>query len=378
MASTSAIQARITTVMDTDSLAERRPGLRTEAGARKRSAGRQVFANGIALPRLVVPQALANSVLLLALVLALGAATTGLAQSRDAATRVQPAVATAPRNPAAPAAAADSGPDEKLLLDVGDLLDVRVFDTPELSEKLRVDDRGEITLPVAGAVSVKGLTAEQAQTVIETRFRRKDILRDPHVEVLVLEYATQGVTVGGEVKSPGVYPWVGKHTVLDFISVAGGLTPAASKTVTLSRKDREQIITFQLNSSPVGTGGDPEVRPGDRILVRRAGVVYVVGDVGRPGGYLIESPDRVTALKAIALAQGINKTAKFDAKLIRNSPSGRTETELPLKKILANQAVDPKLQDGDVLFIPVSGAKNWGEKSVTSIMQMAVGLAIWR
>jgi polysaccharide export outer membrane protein len=120
------------------------------------------------------------------------------------------------------------------------------------------------------------------------------------------------------------------------------------------------------------------VQPGDRILVRRAGVVYVVGDVGRPGGYLIESPDRVTVLKAIALAQGINKTAKYDAKLIRNSPSGRTETDVSLKMILANKAADPNLQDGDVLFIPVSGAKNWGEKSATSIMQMAVGLAIWR
>jgi polysaccharide export outer membrane protein len=351
--------------------------LKTKAGTGTRSAERPVAANGTALPGPVV-QRLANSILLLVLALALGASTLGFAQSRDAATPLQPSAAAPPGNAAAPAPAADSAPDEKLLLDVGDLLDVHVFDTPELSEKLRVDDRGEITLPVAGAVSVKGLTAEQAQTVIETRFRRADILRDPHVEVLVLEYATQGVTVGGEVKSPGVYPWVGKHTVLDFISVAGGLTPAASKTVTLSRKDREQIITFQLNSSPFGTGGDPEVRPGDRILVRRAGVVYVVGDVGRPGGYLLESPDRVTVLKAIALAQGINKTAKFDAKLIRNSPAGRTETELPLKKILANQAVDPKLQDGDILFIPVSGAKNWGDKSVTSIMQMAVGLAIWR
>ena len=109
-------------------------------------------------------------------------------------------------------------------------------------------------------------------------------MRDPHVEVFVLEYATRGVTLAGEVKTPGVYPWVAKHTVLDFISIAGGLTPAASKTVTISRKDREQVITFQLsNSAQENGGGDPEVRPGDRIFVTRAGVVYVVeignGDV---------------------------------------------------------------------------------------------------
>ena len=264
-----------------------------------------------------------------------------------------------------------------LLLDVGDLLDMRVFDTPELSERLRVDNRGEIVLPVGGAVRVKGMTAEQAQIAVEERFRLKNILRDPHVEILVLEYATQGVTVTGEVKSPGVYPWIGKHTVLDFIAVAGGLTPSASKTVTVSRKDREQVITFQLNSSKEGVGGDLEVRPGDRILVTRAGVVYVVGDVGRPGGYLIESKETVTVLQALALAQGINKTAKYDGKLIRNTPTGRIESDLPLKRILANQAADPKLQDGDILFIPVSGSKEWAEKGVTSILQMAVGVVIY-
>jgi polysaccharide export outer membrane protein len=283
--------------------------------------------------------------------------------------------ATPPPPPQDSVAAATTS--NALLLDIGDLLDVRVFDTPELSEKLRVDDRGEIVLPVGGAVSVKGLTAEQAETAIEERFRQKNILRDPHVEVFVLEYATQGVTVAGEVKTPGVYPWVAKQTVLGFISVAGGVTASASKTVSVSRKDREQVITFQLNNSPQGNGGDIDVQPGDRILVAHAGVVYVVGDVGRPGGYLIENKDTVTVLQALALAQGINKTAKYDAKLIRNSPSGRTESDLPLKRILANQATDPKLQDGDILFVPVSGSKQWADKSMTSVLQMAVGVVIY-
>ena len=91
--------------------------------------------------------------------------------------------------------------------------------------RFRVDNLGDITLPVGGTVKVMGLTAEQVQVAIEDRFRQRDILHHPHVEVFVLEYATQGVTVMGEVKLPGVYPLLGKHTVLDFISVAGGLTP---------------------------------------------------------------------------------------------------------------------------------------------------------
>jgi len=316
---------------------------------------------------------------LILLRLAMFATAPASAQSQEAAT---PLPSLAGAAPDVKTSSASQRPDKTswstLALDTGDLLDVRVFDTPELSGKLRVDESGEITLPIGGAVTVRGLTAEQVGVAIEERLRQQHILRDPHVDVFVDEYATQGVTVAGEVKTPGIYPWSGKHTVLDFISAAGGLTPYASRTVTLSRKDREQVITFQLNNSlQAPSGADLETRPGDRVLVTRAGVVYVVGDVGRPGGYLIDNNDTVTVLKALALAQGMNKTAKYDAKLIRNAPSGQTESDLPLKKILANQAPDPKLQDGDILFIPVSGGKQFADKGVTAILQTAAGVVIY-
>ncbi len=265
-----------------------------------------------------------------------------------------------------------------LLLGAGDLLDVRVFDTPDLSGKFRVDNLSEISLPVGGTIKVLGLTAEQVQVAIEDRFRQQDILHHPHVEVFVLEYATQGVTVMGEVKLPGVYPLLGKHTVLDFISLAGGVTSSASKTVILTHQHSPgQVVTVDLSSSAQSQQQDFEVDPGDRIVVTRAGVVYVIGDVGRPGGYLIENKDTVTVLQALALAQGLNKTAKLDARLIRTSPSGRVESDLPLKKILANQATDPGLQDGDILFVPISGTKEWADKGVTSVLQMAVGVVIY-
>jgi polysaccharide export outer membrane protein len=283
---------------------------------------------------------------------------------------------TTPRSAAAQAPQLSS--NSSLPLGPGDLLEIVVFDTPELSGKRRVDENGDITLPIGGTISVKGLTAAQVRGAIEERLRQRNILRDPHVDVLVDDFATQGVTVAGEVKAPGIYPWSGKHTVLDFISAAGGVTASASRTVTISRKDREQAITFQLGESAQMPGGaDVEARPGDRIAVARAGVVYVVGDVGRPGGYLIENRETITVLQALALAQGINKTAKYDAKLIRTTPAGRAETALPLKKILANAAADPKLQDGDILFVPVSGGKQFAEKGVTSILQMAVGVVIY-
>ena len=122
---------------------------------------------------------------------------------------------------------------------------------------------------------------------------------------------------------------------------------------------------------------DVEVQPGDRIVVLRAGVVYVIGDVGKPGGYLIEGKDTVTVLQALALAQGMNRTAKSNGSLIRNTPNGRTETQLALNKILANHAPDLKLQDGDIVYVPVSGAKEWTNKGVTATLQMAVGMVIY-
>jgi polysaccharide export outer membrane protein len=264
-------------------------------------------------------------------------------------------------------------------LDAGDLLEVTTFDTPELSGKFRVDGRGEISLPIGGAVPVAGMTAEQAATAVERFLRDRDILKHPHVTVLVLEYATQGVSVLGEVKQPGVYPLAGQHGVLDFISVAGGLTPNASKLVSIThRAPPYEMVTVNMVGSHGGIlENDIEVQPGDRVVVLRAGVVYVIGDVGKPGGFLIDGQDGATVVQALALAQGVNRTAKSKGVLIRSTPGGHTQTPLELNKILASQTADPKLQDGDIVYVPVSGAKDWTNKGVTAALQMAVGMVIY-
>jgi len=262
-------------------------------------------------------------------------------------------------------------------LDAGDLLEVTTFDTPELSGKFRVDSRGYVTLPVGGGVPVQGLTAEQAGTAMERSLRDRDIVKNPHVTVLVLEYATQGVSVLGEVKQPGIYPLAGKHGVLDFISMAGGLTPAASKLVSITHRTPPwDTITVNLAGAHGSSlENDVEVQPGDRVVALRAGVVYVIGDVGKPGGFVMDGG--VTVVQALALAQGMNRTAKSNGMLIRNAAGGRTETQLALIKILMNQAPDPKLQDGDILYVPLSGAKDWTNKGVTAALQMAVGMVIY-
>jgi polysaccharide export outer membrane protein len=274
-----------------------------------------------------------------------------------------------------------SGPAaHPLQVSTGDLLDVNVFDTPEFSTRLRVDEHGMVTLPLGGVLSVAGLTAEQVGLAIETRFRETDILKDPHVSVTVLEYATQGVTILGDVKNPGVYPLLGGHGLLDLISAAGGLTMSAGRTVTIThRADPTHPVTVSLDTKP---GNDAafsvDICPGDTIVVSHAGTVYVLGDVGKPGGFLIANNSRLTVLQAIALAQGTTRTASLNnAKLIRKTGNGHEELPVPLKKILAEQVPDQVLADGDILFVPTSGAKS-ALVAVETILPAAAGAAIYR
>jgi polysaccharide export outer membrane protein len=267
-----------------------------------------------------------------------------------------------------------------LQIAAGDLLDLSVFDTPELSAKLRVDEHGAVTLPLGGSLSVSGLTAGEAGLAIEERFRKDAILRSPHVSVTVLEYSTQGVTVLGEVKNPGVYPLLGSHGLLDFISAAGGVTPNAGKGVTIThRTDSSHPVVVTMDSRPGNTGAsNVDIRPGDTINVSHAGIVYVVGDVAKPGGFLIENNDRLTVLQAIALAQGTNKTAGLNqTRLIRKTDGGRQELPVPLKKILSNKASDELLADGDILFVPVSGTKS-ALVGIESALPQVAGAAIYR
>jgi len=267
-----------------------------------------------------------------------------------------------------------------LRISAGDLLDLNVFDTPELSTKLRVDEHGNVSLPLAGVLPVSGMTAEQAGLAIEGRLRQTDILKDPHVSVTVLEYATQGVTVVGEVKNPGVYPLMGSRGLLDLISAAGGVTPNAGKAVTVThRGDPDHPVVVKVESKPGSTAAvKVDISPGDTIMVSHAGIVYVVGDVGKPGGFLIENNDRLTVLQAVALAQGTNKTAALNqAKLIRKTETGREEMPVPLKKILSNNAADETLADGDILFVPTSQAKNAAYRGMETALQMATGVVVY-
>jgi polysaccharide biosynthesis/export protein len=270
------------------------------------------------------------------------------------------------------------GPPHALRINSGDLLDVGVFDTPDLSGKLRVDEFGQITLPIGGVMKVAGMTAEEAADAIEAKLRSTDVMKAPHVTVFISEYATQGVTVTGEVKSPGIYPLLGSHGLVDILTAAGGTTSSAGRVVSVTHKaDPAHPEMIRLASKPGEIIANVDIQPGDTVVVARAGVAYVVGDVAKAGGFLIEGNDRLTVLEIMALAGGTTRTsAKDKARLIRKSPNGREEMPIPLKAMMIGKVKDMPVEDGDILFVPSSGGKTALYRGTDAAIAVGTGLAL--
>ena len=251
---------------------------------------------------------------------------------------------------------------ESLLIGPGDLLHILVMREPELEQRVRVLDSGDVNLPLIGDVHVAGVDPADAAALIEAKYLAGDYLMHPNVSVFVEEYATQPVSVLGQVEKPGTYKITTLRTLLDLLAMAGGLTPIADRHIMIERgpgaKQREERV-FLSNRSDDALMANVTIDPGDTILVPKAGIVYVLGDVGRPGGYPMENESRMTVLQAVALAAGVNRTAnEKQARVIHNVNGEIDEEPLPLRKIEKGEAPDELLQPNDVIYIPFSFAKN--------------------
>jgi polysaccharide export outer membrane protein len=285
---------------------------------------------------------------------------------------------------AAPAAAAALPPSNAedasaLMIDKGDLITVAVEGAPDFNKEVRVNPHGDVSLPMVGAIPVAGLTVEQAQEAVAKRLQAGGYFNNPQVTIFEKEYATQGISVLGEVQKPGIYPLLGPHSVLDAISAAGGTTAKAGNKVLLTRHGQpNNVETIPLDFKKEQMGQtNVAVHPGDTVVVSKAGIVYVVGDVKQPSGFVMENA-HLTVLQAIAMAQGANPTASLGhAKLIRKNEQGEPQ-EIPvaLNKIMAAKAPDLPLQAEDILFVPNSAAKSLA-RSLGAIVQSAGSAAIY-
>jgi polysaccharide export outer membrane protein len=208
---------------------------------------------------------------------------------------------------------------ESLLIGPGDLVQIHVLDTPELDQAVRVTDAGTISLTVGGEVKVVSGTPGQAAQEIE-RALLNGYLRHPKVTVTVTEFATSKVSVIGEVKAPGAYAIHTARSVVDVLALAGGLTEAADRKIVIERhQSHEKVSYFVSNTATAALSDAVVIHPGDTIYVPKAGLVYVLGDVGRPGGYtMTNNQAEITAMQLVARAGGTNHSAVPSmARLIR-------------------------------------------------------------
>jgi polysaccharide export outer membrane protein len=270
-------------------------------------------------------------------------------------------------------------PSPNLSVGPGDLLAINVFDTPELAALVRVSNSGEVSFPLLGTLHVAGLSAVETEALIAGHLRDGGYVLDPQVSILVREYATQAVSMLGEVRKPGPYPMLGSHTLLDLVTAAGGMTPTAGSFVSITHVDGTAPEIVQLNTAPGESWKtNPVIAPGDRIEIPRAPIVYVAGEVGRPGGFVMTDHETLTVLKALALADGTKPGASLSkARLLRKNASGVQNTPLPLKQMLAGRAPDMELRDNDMLFIPNHGAMSFAARTAETLLAVASSSVIY-
>ena len=263
----------------------------------------------------------------------------------------------------------------------GDMLEVTEAHGPEMRVAVRVSAEGTVMLPMAGEVHVGGKEEQSAAHAIEDVLRSRGILLHPQVTVLVTSYAGQDVSVLGEVVRPGVYAYAVHHRLLDVISQASGLSQNAGHLVIIThRHDPESAVAVVLDpqGKDAAVEHNPELLPGDTVQVNRAGLIYVVGDVIRPGGFPVDPAQTATVVQALSLAWGPGQNAALkNAVLIREQPGGRTVTTLNLKRMLRGLDPDVPVRDRDILYVPDSMAKNLWNRSLESVVQSAAGVSIY-
>jgi len=268
-----------------------------------------------------------------------------------------------------------------------DLVEIAVFEAPDLGTTGRVSASGTISLPLIGAVEAAGKTIREFESeVIEAL--ESQYLNEAHVTVLVREYASQPVSVIGAVKVPGIYQIKGQKRLLEMLSMAQGLDQnSVGSSIQVMRResagsDTPQTIT--INTEELFQNGKTElnipIQAGDVINVLQAGSIFVVGEVIRPGEFVLRQGKEVSVLQAVALGGGITKEAKRqDCVIIRLHQDGSRE-EIPanLGKIQDGSTNDPHLLPNDILFVPSSKVKAGMKKVLDTTIATLSARLIYR
>jgi polysaccharide export outer membrane protein len=265
-----------------------------------------------------------------------------------------------PSNAATAAGAGVSGISDDPIW-AGQVVHISVFNAPDFTLVTRVSENGEIAVPFLGAVHIGGQSSMQAGSLLASELKSHNLLVDPEVTVTV-EANASGVTVLGEVHSPGIFPLPGKHSLSDVLAIAGGLTANTGRVIEIANNrtpEKKEYIPWDPTMHNT-MSFDRLVSPGDRVLVRACGIAYVGGNVAKPGAYSLCGSRETTLSELISLAGGMQPlTAPNHTVIVRPLPDATRMTfEIDAKKILEAKAADIVVHEDDVVYIPPSGIKN--------------------
>jgi polysaccharide export outer membrane protein len=265
-----------------------------------------------------------------------------------------------------------------LVIGPGDDLEITVYGAPDLSGHSRVSADGNISMPLIGYVRIAGLRSSEAEAAIEAQLRQNSVVNNPHVSVYVKEYTSSGISVAGEVVKPGFYSALGSRRLFDVLQAAGGPTDKAANKVLISHRNQKDATTVYISKDPAEmAASNIDLEPGDTVVVPRAGIVYILGEVTRPGGYVLNSTGGITVLQIVAVAGGPTHVASAGkTRLLRRAENGFQEQRVDLKKLLRGKAQDVPVRDEDILFIPSSAIKT--ALSASALVGVAASTAIYR
>jgi polysaccharide biosynthesis/export protein len=269
----------------------------------------------------------------------------------------------------------------QLRIEPGDLLSVNVYDTPELTDAYRVDPQGNLTLPLCGRVKVEGLTSTEAAKLLETTLKDAQILNQPQINVDVQQYAGAYVTVLGEVGQPGRVTVIAPTKLAEILAQAGGLNSMAGTLIKIRHGEDdtapEMDVPFSRSESNQQSGSIL-VRPGDTITVPRAGIVYVLGAVSRPGGYLMQEDGKLNVAEALSMSGGTLPQARTNGlRVIRRNPDGTVlDFSLSYDGIASGKQTPLVLQAQDIVYVPMSKIKAT-LSDATGIISAATSAALY-
>jgi len=249
-----------------------------------------------------------------------------------------------------------------LKLTPGSMVNVQVFEEPDINGSYRLDASGNITMPLGGKISLASPTLPEAEAAIGAKLIAEEVLKSAHVVVNIDEYNAENVVVLGEVANPGRFPILTTRKLREIIAMAGGLTSLAGNELILHRANQPSDVTetIRVKGGLSDQGAmNVDIDPGDSLTIKKAGIVYVMGAVNRPGGYVMQESGDLNVAQAVALAYGTTPQASTNkTRVLRKGPDGTLlEISTLYDKVTKGEVVPLALHPEDIVYVPISGVK---------------------